>query len=221
MPNFSCVFNKINKSKMRIIPKSTEVRDKLLQLLNDRKINFNTYTPHDDKMQNILLKETETEHVKTIEEALTRNSIIPHKIQRFETGYMRKNGIKSNIWQITLQPKTDTNAILNIRYIAEWSVKWEIMKKPQVTQCRRCQRFNHSSSNCSLPYRCVKCVSTHEPGKCSLDTNNNKVKPKCVNCLGEHTANNARIQKAARNKRTKETRKTEERSTTAHRYRVQ
>lgn len=100
-------------------------------------------------MQNILLKGTEIHDMQTIKEALEKVGIQPHNIQTFETGYMRQNNIQSNIWQITLQPKTDTNTILNIRYIAEWSVKWELMKKPLITQCRRCERFNHSASNCT------------------------------------------------------------------------
>lgn len=106
---------------------------------------------------------------------------------------MRKNRIKSNIWQITLQPKTDTNRLTSIRYIAEWSVKWEIHRKRELIQCKRCQRFKHSASNCMLPYRCVKCINTHEPGKCPIDVSDNKTKPCCVNCKGEHTANNARL----------------------------
>lgn len=193
MPTYSCIFNKINKTKMRVIPKTADVRTKLLNLLTQKQIEYNTYTPTDNKMQNVLLKGTEIHDKHIIKEALTKVGIQAHNIQKFETGYMRQNNINSNIWQITLQPKTDTNTIINIRYIAEWSVKWEMMKKPPITQCRRCQRFNHSASNCTLSYRCVKCVESHEPGMCKLDNNTNKTKPTCVNCKGEHTANNARL----------------------------
>lgn len=175
------------------MPKTAEIRNQLLQLLTDRNIEYNTYTPSDSKMQNILLKGTEISDVTIIKHTLEKNGIQPHNIQKFETGYMRKNNITSNIWQITLQPKTDTNTILNIRYIEQWSVKWELMKKQLITQCRRCQRFNHSASNCTLPFRCVKCTNNHKPGECTLNTNNNKTRPTCVNCKGEHTANNARL----------------------------
>lgn len=47
--------------------------------------------------------------------------------------------------------------------------------------------------NCTLPYRCVKCINAHAPGSCPLDDSNNKTKPCCVNCKGKHTANNARL----------------------------
>lgn len=102
-----------------------------MELLTEKHIQYNTYT---SRMQNILLKGTEIDNAKTIERALEKNGIQPHNIQRFETGYMRKINITSNIQQITPKPKTDTNAVTNIRYIAEWSVKWELMKKPLIMQ---------------------------------------------------------------------------------------
>lgn len=104
---------------------------------------------------------------------------------------MRKNHLKSKLWQIVLKPNTDLKQIFDIKYVAEWSVKWELMRKPSIVQCKRCQRLNHSASNCKLPYRCVKCTEKHEPGACPSDSSPKKTKPKCVNCEGEHIANNA------------------------------
>lgn len=164
LPNYSCTFSIVNKTKTRVLPKSNEIRTKLINLLKEREIEFNTYTPADEKMQNVLLKGTEIDDEEVIIETLKMHGIIPHKIQRFQTGYMRKNKIKSNIWQIVPKPKTDTKIIFNIKYVAEWSVKWQMMRKPTVIQCKRRQRLNHSASNCTLPYRCVKCTQNHKTG---------------------------------------------------------
>ena len=42
-------------------------------------------------------------------------------------------------------------------------------KKRQVlTQCFNCQCFVHVPSNCSMPYRYVKCGTPHKPSKCEL-----------------------------------------------------
>lgn len=143
MPNYSCIFTRVKKSKMRVLPKTVEVRNKLIDLLRKRNIDYNTYTPSDERMQSLLLKGTEIEDAQEIIDTLNDHGIVPHNVQLYETGYMRKNNIKSNIWQITLQPKTDTNTLTNIRYIAEWSVKWELQRKRTLIQCRRCQRFQH------------------------------------------------------------------------------
>lgn len=143
-------------------------------------------------MINILIKGLDhIEDAEVIKNELAAKGFEPYQIKKHVTGYMRKNNAKSNLWLIVLQPNTDTRELFKIRAIDHAIVKFEFLRKPTVIQCRRCQRFNHSASNCSLPYRCVKCTNTHEPGKCPSTTKKNKFKPKCVNCLGNHTANDA------------------------------
>lgn len=59
MPNFSCVFAKINKTKFRVLPKDANIRKKVLLFLEQRGYHFNTYTPSDEKMQTLLIKGSE------------------------------------------------------------------------------------------------------------------------------------------------------------------
>lgn len=69
------------------------------------------------------------------------------------------------------------------------------MKKSIVIQCRRCQRFHHTTAACAYRYRCVQCCSIHEPGSCPRATNK-KLPLQCCNCTEaglsprNHTANN-------------------------------
>lgn len=192
-PQNSCIFGRINNGKFRIFPKSSEVRDKLLTFIKKRSYQFNTYTASDSKMINIIVKGLDHIDDQTIiEEELSERGIVPYKITKFITGYMRKNNVKSNLWLIVLHPNTETKALFEIKVIDQAIVKFEYLKKPKIIQCKRCQRFNHSASNCNLPYRCVKCTKEHEPGCCKNDTDINKFKPKCVNCQGNHTANDAK-----------------------------
>lgn len=163
-------------------------------------------------MINIIIKGLDhVDDPSTIEIELERNGIVPYKTEKFTTGYMRKNKVKSNLWHLILQPNTDTKSLFAIRIIDQAIVKFEFLRKPKVIQCKRCQRFNHSASNCNLPYRCVKCTNEHEPGQCKFDNETNKFKPTCVNCQGNHTANDGKncpiFQKviANRNKGTKNT----------------
>jgi len=55
-------------------------------------------------------------------------------------------------------------------------------------QCKNCQAFGHSASNCFLQYRCVKCADSHQPGNCPRNNDRN-IPLKCANCGQEHTAN--------------------------------
>jgi hypothetical protein len=68
-------------------------------------------------------------------------------------------------------------------------VRWEKIdpKRKRPTQCLKCQSWGHSARNCGRDYRCVKCTSIHEPGKCSRTTREGTAK--CVNCDGDHPAN--------------------------------
>ena len=72
--------------------------------------------------------------------------------------------------------------IFKIKSLAYQRVKWEHLKKPKLFQCRRCQRVRHASSNCNLPYRCVKCAQIHEIGKCPIIKEADKAALKCANC---------------------------------------
>lgn len=68
-------------------------------------------------------------------------------------------------------------------------VKWQKFNKnkKKYTECFNCQQFGHTSRNCGKSYKCVKCVESHEPGKCSRITKEGN--PTCSNCKGSHAAN--------------------------------
>lgn len=192
VPPNSCLFQRINNNKFRVLPIDTATRLKVIDLAKQQNIQYNTYTPNEEKMMNVLIKGLDhIEDESVIKDALAEKGFVPHKIQKYITGYMRKEKVKSNLWLIVLQPNTDTSELFKIRSIENAIIKFEFLRKPKVIQCRRCQRFNHSASNCFLPYRCVKCTDKHEPGKCKSEMKGNKFKPQCVNCNGNHTANDA------------------------------
>jgi hypothetical protein len=69
------------------------------------------------------------------------------------------------------------------------SVKWENLKRSsnRVTQCYNCQKWGHSSLNCGLPARCVKCTDNHPKGECPRTTRDGDAK--CCNCGESHSAN--------------------------------
>lgn len=81
---------------------------------------------------------------------------------------------------------------IGIQYQAPGKVRWETPQKSDVTQCYRCQRFNHTSKLCRMPFRCVKCKESHEPGNCKnlKFVNGILMKAYCVNCgIHDHPAN--------------------------------
>lgn len=159
LPKDSCLFSRINNTKFRVIPRDATVRASVIEFLTERKYEYNTYTPSDEKMVNVLIRGLDhVDDEQIILEALEEKNFVPHKVQKYVTGYMRHNKIKSNLWLITLQPNTDTNELFKINAIEHAIIKWEFLKKPKIMQCKRCQRLFHSASNCKLEFRCVKCI---------------------------------------------------------------
>ena len=58
---------------------------------------------------------------------------------------------------------------------------------PQVTQCYKCQGFNHIAKDCKKAQKCVRCAGAHKSTECP-DKNKDSLKLKCSNCNGEHVA---------------------------------
>ncbi|GFR20788.1 nucleic-acid-binding protein from transposon X-element [Trichonephila clavata] len=53
-------------------------------------------------------------------------------------------------------------------------------KRPGATQCYNCNYFHHSSVNCFLKTRCLKCSGEHRTGDCHIKE---KIEnPQCINC---------------------------------------
>lgn len=84
----------------------------------------------------------------------------------------------------------------NIRYIDQiWS--FQAHKPKGFKQCCRCQRSNHSSQNCTFPYRCLECSENHTSSEC--------MKTRCTpakrcNFKGSHPANFGQCSANPRNK---------------------
>ncbi|GFT77002.1 putative RNA-directed DNA polymerase from transposon X-element [Trichonephila clavipes] len=67
-------------------------------------------------------------------------------------------------------------------------------RRPGATQCYNCNLFHHSSSNCHIKTRCLKCGEPHKTGDCPIKT---KIEnPTCINCQQKgHLANSHRCPK--------------------------
>ncbi|KAI8125449.1 RNA-directed DNA polymerase from mobile element jockey [Lucilia cuprina] len=85
---------------------------------------------------------------------------------------------------VQINADSKANELKEIRGLLYRCIHWEGLRKPEITQCRNCQSFLHSASNCYLPRRCVKCKDHHEIGKCSLQEVpvNEREKLFCVLC---------------------------------------
>ncbi|CAH0391589.1 unnamed protein product [Bemisia tabaci] len=68
---------------------------------------------------------------------------------------------------VDVEKQDNCKELFNIIGLCHQVVKIESPKKsPWQPQCRRCQRYGHVQSRCSMPFRCVKCLGQHKTAEC-------------------------------------------------------
>lgn len=90
------------------------------------------------------------------------------------------------IFLCNIFPTKNFQTIYSLVELGDYSITVESYRNTRPRQCYNCQRFNHSSDNCLLDPRCLKCAGPHKTNNCpkTRDT-----PPKCANCGLAHTAN--------------------------------
>lgn len=141
-----------------------------------------TYTPKYEKNKLVVLKGIDSNTDLTLilnELKLHESEMIKFiKVSKFKTS--KQN---APFFLVQIAPETNIKDLKKINYVYHQKVQWEILKKTDITQCYRCQRFGHTAVNCNMHYRCVKCNEGHEPGKCKIDKDNTpRVDLFCVQC---------------------------------------
>lgn len=190
--NFS--METVNNTCSVIRCNSLQTHKQILSELKD-KVDHHTFTPNEERNISIVMKNlSPTYDAADIKEALEglKLEIMLHSVTPYVTDTSVRQKKKLRIWLIQLNPGSDAKALLKTRGILNQIVKFEMKKQSRIPQCKNCQKFGHTASNCNRRYRCVKCVGDHRPRECPLNVLRNDsavpLKPKCVNCGGDHAA---------------------------------
>jgi len=168
----------------QVLCHSTDDKKKLIEKLKSQQTGFHTFTDAVDKATYFLMKGFYHASCEETLAALQASSVPATKV----TDFIRNDNF---IMYLVHFDKSINVNLLNHshKHVDDIVVKWEMMKKSnkKVTQCFRCQQWGHSSINCGLPARCVKCSETHEIGSCPRTSREGD--PSCCNCGGPHTSN--------------------------------
>lgn len=181
-------FKNANRKKISLFLTTIECYVRVKVHLEKAKTKFFTFTPKCAKTKTFLLKglpadikpeeiifelrKHENEHLKFI------------KVSQFATPKSRKEGYELPIFLVQITSESNIKSLKSIRGLLYRCVKWEPLKKEEIPQCRKCQGFFHSASNCFMEQKCVKCDKSHDVGKCSLSKveANDRDKLYCVLC---------------------------------------
>lgn len=145
---------------------------KVRAYLEKTKTKFFTFTPKSLKNKTYLLKGLDVDmNMNEIFDELCKHEsdeLKFVKISEFNTNSSIEKGYKLPIYMVQISPNSNTNKLKAIKGLQHRCVKWEQLRRPDITQCRNCQGYFHSSANCNLPPKCVKCSNNHEKGQCTL-----------------------------------------------------
>lgn len=176
-----------NNNSVAIMCYSSAAHQALKKGLLEDNAPFTTFTRKDEQSPKVVIKGLPA-HVEEEVPAELNNLGFPGatviKLKSKNT-----SSTKNSPFMIQLPAGTDISKFRKIKYLCHCVIRIEKYKPNRTsgTQCFRCQRFGHSSRNCNMPPRCVKCTSDHATADCSKK---DRTEPaKCCNCNEEHPAN--------------------------------
>ena len=119
-----------------------------------------------------------------IKTELAKNNVKINKVQR-----LKYNGQLTRKVVIQFENEQDMKiALYSGIYFGRIRIRCESYRTgPQVTQCYKCQGFNHIAKDCKNAQKCLRCAGAHKSIECP-DKNKDSLKLKCSNCNGEHVA---------------------------------
>lgn len=172
----------------KVIPDSENHHRQITTLCKDEEIEYFLISKSNTRPAKVVMKGlTRETECQTIANELIEMDFNVDKVVQLKK---LKNRQPLPIFQITLKDKTKLHEIQKITRFMYMSVVVETYNRPGIiNQCYRCQGFNHSSVNCHIAFKCVKCGEQHDSRTCkkSRDT-----PATCANCGGDHPANHTK-----------------------------
>ena len=146
---------KITSNKYAILTETIENYKKVKEILAETSCQFFTFTPKQDKIKTLLLKGLDStdnpdeilKHLKDYE----NEEIHFMNVTRFKTKNSIKNGYDTSLFVVQIKPDSNLTKIYKITTLNYRAIRWgKIIKRNEIYQCVKCQRFGHTASNCSL-----------------------------------------------------------------------
>ena len=119
-----------------------------------------------------------------IKTELANSNVKINKVQR-----LKFNGQPTRKVVIQFENEQDMKiALFSGIYFGRMRIRCETYRTtPSVTQCYKCQGFNHVAKDCKKDQKCVRCAGPHKSTECP-DKNKETLTVKCSNCNGNHVA---------------------------------
>lgn len=178
----------LNNKKTALFMSSLDDYIRVKAYLEKTKTEFFTFTPKSLKTKTYLLKglspNLNTEEIYKELCKFNNDHLKILKVNQFKTKKSIEMGQNLPIYLIQISGESNINELKSIKGLFYRCIRWEPLRKSEIPQCRKCQSFFHSASNCFLSPRCVKCEKIHNIGECEQEkvAENQREKLYCVLC---------------------------------------
>lgn len=176
-----------SSNKVAIICYTPQAHQAVKDGLRNEDISFLTYTRKDEKSPKIVMRGLPAALEKELPNELSRIGFKEVKVTKLKS----QKGYEQSYPPFLIQLPTGVDIIKfrKVKYILNCVVTMQKYKPnfSMGTQCFRCQDFGHSSKNCNMPPRCVKCAEPHSTAECTRKDRSEV--PRCCNCEQDHPAN--------------------------------
>lgn len=179
------------KKSIRINPVNEDIHGRVKDVLKFGRIPFVTFTPKATQKNAFIMRGLPSNSIDEVGllDVFIKNGYNVISCKPFQTGFSKKNGTSTNLWQIIGNRDLTLEKLGDIKFVLNAAVKFEHQKRKGAIQCKNCQGFMHTAANCFKQYKCVKCGQSHDVGICPITDYNSK-RIRCANCGKQHTANN-------------------------------
>lgn len=194
---------KVQGELLKIFPKDVEEFRTIQNYLSVQNCEFFTMKLKSERPRKVIIKGVPKDiPIEEVKSELVKLNYSIHRVSQLKN---YKTKLPMPIFLIDVLPNSDFKTIYDITTFLGFFVTVEAYKFKGTKQCYRCQKFNHSSDNCTLNPICLKCAGEHLTNTCTV-TERDKIK--CINCQGNHTANYGGCPRNPKNFKTKKPVKT-------------
>ncbi|GFX46359.1 nucleic-acid-binding protein from transposon X-element [Trichonephila clavipes] len=151
---------------LKLYTDSAEERRLVVQLLKRLKFQFYTIKAKAERPIKVVIKGLpRTTNPEEIKQDLEMLGYTPERVNQL-IGRKTKRALR--IFLITLPRNLDNLKIFDLKTLSYLSIRVEGYDGKGVTRCYTCNNFNHSSENCYLNPRCLKCGENHITRDCPI-----------------------------------------------------
>lgn len=178
-------YKALRDGQVRLVVHKVDAYRKLIQHLDAAKIIYHTFQLKQERSFRVVIKGLH--HSTSISDIKAMFLSLGHQVRSVRNIVSRVTKQPLPMFFVDVDPNENNKEIYAITSFENANFIIEAPKKfNDIVQCHRCQDFGHTKTYCRRTFRCVKCGLDHPTAECKKQAN---TPPKCVHCLGNHTAN--------------------------------